>query len=71
MLDQLKKQREGYVSQLQQVEQSLSQIEAQKERLLAQREQLKGAVFALDSLSHVEAQESAAVSSTEVYAEEA
>ena len=50
MSDVLEKQKEGYLAQMQQVETSLKDLGQQRERLLAQREQLKGAVFALDSL---------------------
>ena len=51
MSEEIKSQREGYVTQMQQVEDQLKQLDTQKARLAAQREQLKGAVFALDSLA--------------------
>ena len=54
MSEVLKTQRESYVQQLQQVEQSIKGLEVQRERFGAQREQLKGAIFALDSLAQAQ-----------------
>lgn len=54
MSEKLKTQREGYLTQLKGVESSLQESDRQRERLFAQREQLKGAIFALDTLAQSE-----------------
>ncbi len=51
MSEELKNQRDSYVSQLNSTEQKLQSLDQDKARLLAQREQLKGAIFALDTLA--------------------
>jgi chaperonin cofactor prefoldin len=54
-MSNLSQQRESYVKQLQSVETRLQSLDAEKQKLITQREQLKGAVFALDSLAQAEA----------------
>lgn len=53
-MNTLSKQRESYVQQLQQTETRLQTLDVERQRLITQREQLKGAIFALDSLSQTE-----------------
>jgi len=61
MSDVLEKQKDGYLAQMKQVESSLKELDQQRQQLLTQREQLKGAVFALDSLFSAESQEAESV----------
>jgi len=43
-------QREGYANQLRTVDEELTNLEQKRNQLVTQREQLKGAIFALDTL---------------------
>lgn len=57
-MNNLTKQRDQYVQQLKQVETQLQTQDRETQRLVTQREQLKGAVFALDTLAQAQATES-------------
>jgi hypothetical protein len=66
VLEVIKKQRESYLSQLDQTEKAIERTEVSLKALRNQMEQLKGAIFAADQvISTVEAEEKTAKAAAE------